>query len=108
MDLSNNSGKRRIVVGLISFIAALTAGLALLLNRFAIANDLFVSGVLIIGVEVIYTMNRYMATRSRLPINTGFTRFLRASQVAGALFFWGLALVLLLRGIVTLAFSSGS
>ena len=107
MDLLNNSSKRRIVVGLVSFIAALTTGLALLLNRLEIANNLFVSGVLTIAVEVIYTMNRYLATHSNLPINTGFTRFLRASQVAGALFFWGLALLLLVGGIVTLAFSPG-
>jgi hypothetical protein len=108
MDLLNNSRKRRLVVGLVSLIAALATWLAFLLNRFEIASDLFVSGVLIIGVEVIYTMNRYMATHSSLPINTGFTRFLRASQVVGAVFFWGLALVLLLRGILTLATTSGS
>jgi hypothetical protein len=107
MDLLNNSGKRRIVVGLVSFIAALTAGLALVLNRFGIANDLFVSGVLIIFVEIIYTINRYLA-KQWYSSSSAFNRFLRGSQAAGALFFWGLALVLLVRGIVTLAVSSGS
>jgi len=106
MDLLNNSGKRRIVVGLVSFVAALTAGLALVLNRFEIANDLFVSGVLIIGVEVIYTINRHLAAQW-YSSNSGFNRFLRGSQLAGAVFFWGLAVVLLLRGIVTLAVTSG-
>ena len=107
MDLLSNSRKRRLVVGLVSLIAALATWLAFLLNRFEIASDLFVSGVLITFVEIIYTINTYLA-RQWYSSSSAFNRFLRGSQTAGAVFFWGLALVLLVRGIVSLAFISGS
>jgi hypothetical protein len=98
----NDSRLRRTVLGLVVICGALLAGLALLINRRDAASDLFEGCVVILVVEVIYSMSRVRAASSHLKADSDFTRFLRGSQAIGALFFWALAALLLVGGIVRL------
>jgi hypothetical protein len=96
----NSSRFRRSVLGVVVICAALLAGLALLINRRDAASDLFEGCVVILVVEAIYSMNRGISASPPLKADSDFTRFLRGSQVIGALFFWALGAPLLVGGIV--------
>lgn len=71
-------------------------GIALPLNRYGAAGTLFVSGLLIAAVEVIYGVNTFTAK------SMGEGKFSRGSNLAGAVLFWALGALVLVLGIVQL------
>jgi hypothetical protein len=82
--------------GLVVIAAALLAAVAFLLDRRQAAGDLLFSAVLIVGVEVIYTINKstgMVFTKRDAP------QWMQGIYLAGALLFWGLATVGLFLGI---------
>jgi hypothetical protein len=93
------SATRRIVEACVVVVAWLLAGIALLLNRYGAAGTLFVSGLLIAAVEVIFGVNTFTAKSIGGRANSGFAR---GSNLAGAVLFWALALLVLVLGVVQL------
>jgi hypothetical protein len=99
VDLLRNPRKRRIAVAVVALAAAALAGVALLLNRLDSAEALTISAAIFIGVEVVYTMNQAAGRTIGGPANSNSMRF---TYLAGALFFWALAVLLLVLGIIHL------
>ena len=99
MQIMWNSRRRRTIVGAAALGAALLGSLGYLLGRPAAARDLFLSATVMVAVEVVYSINRVAGASFG---DRGKSRWMEGNYIAGALLFWGLAIVVMAGGLFEL------